>query len=317
MVMEKVPSLRNREGFNRANTFVAPPEELFLVGMDDRQDHYLRDVDKIRHKLDEGMVRNIMHNGVIEAVIVVQEGERVIVVAGRRRVLHAREANRRLVAEGMQPIKVEIKVKRGSHSKLYGIFISENEHRQSDTILGKAQKAEKMRDYSATEDEIAITFGVSPQTIYNWKKLVELDERVLKLVELEQLSPAAALKLHGLAPGEQWKQAQAAMGAAAKSGKKPSGSDIDKQTKPFKPRAPSVKLIAQLVEAQPKGVSSDFLKGLQLGRGMITAADAGVEKVLEKLKAKKPKAEPKAKKKKKKAASKAKKPSVAKRRGAV
>ena len=306
-------SLRSREGFSRGNTFFAPPEELFLVGIDDKKEHFLKDVDKIRHKLDEGMVRNIMYNGVIEAVIVVQEGDRGIVIAGRRRVLHAREANRRLVAEGLQPLKVEIKVKRGSNSKLYGIFISENEHRQSDTLLGKAKKAEKMRDYSASEEEIAVTFGVSEQTIGNWKKLLELDERVLKLVELSHLSPSAALKLHGLAPDEQWKQAEAVVEAAAKSGKKPSGTDIDKQTKPFKPRAPSVKFVTKLIEAKPEGVSSDFLKGLQLGRGMITAADAGVEKVFEALKAKPGKIKPT------KAKTKTAKPKTepAKRRGAA
>jgi ParB family chromosome partitioning protein len=302
-------SLRNREGFKRGNTFYAPPEELFLVGIDDKKEHFLKDVDKVRHQIDEGMVRNIMYNGVLETVLVMQEGERVVVAAGRRRVIHAREANRRLVAEGLQPIKIEIKVKRGSPAKLYGIFISENEHRQNDSFLGKAKKAEKMRDYNATEDEIAITFGVSAQTINNWKKLLELDERVLKLVEKEHLSPSAALKLHGLAPDEQWKQAEAAVKTAAESGKRPSGTDITRQTKPYKPRAPSVKLITQLMEAPPTGVSDDFLKGLQLGRGMITAADAGVEKVFEKLKAK-----PKAKKAKPKAKA---KPAVAKRRGAA
>ena len=92
--------------------------------------------------LSENLVLNIMHHGVIEAVIINKNPETgtVDVVAGRQRVRAAREANKRLRAQGLEPIQVPATVRRAEAADLAGIMVSENEIREGDTAMGRAQK---------------------------------------------------------------------------------------------------------------------------------------------------------------------------------
>lgn len=270
--------------FKRGNTFYAPPESVFIPGVDDEEDHYLTDEDRRLRQPDENMVRNAMVHGILQAVVVTKEGERVTCVAGQRRLLAAREANIRLLAEGKQPISVEVKVKRGTPGELFGVYISENEHRKDESVLSKARKAERMRGMGQTDEEISIAFGASGQTLRNWKKVLELDHRVLKMVAQGEIEAFAAVGFHGLEPDDQYNKACELLEESG--GKKPSRKRVERKVDPDAIKAPAKGLILKMVKAYEEHdeagdhFTQDFLMGMKYARGLISALDAGVEPAL-------------------------------------
>lgn len=192
-------------GAKRLNAFAMPADELTIVGLDTDEgpEHPLYD-ERIKMPLDEGLVRNIRKFGVLETVTVRKNGERVEVVAGRQRVRATREANRRNSEEGLQPILVPVFVKRPrSDGDALGVMISENENRQDDDPLTRAAKASRLLDFGATEEDVAIAFGISRQTVRNLLALMELSDKVKKAVSQRQISATAAIELRDLTHTDQ------------------------------------------------------------------------------------------------------------------
>ena len=258
--------------YKRGDIFYAPPDDVFIPGVDSNDEHPLTDVNKFRHSINEKMVRNLMAHGAIQPIVVTKEGDKVTVVAGRRRLLHLRAANKRLKAEGSEPLTAPCIVRRGDAASLYGVFISENEHRLSDTILGRARKAEHIRQLGRSNDEIADDFGVSSQTVRNWGKILELDPRVLKLIEEGKITELVAIELHGLPSDEQYKLAQEAI-SDAPDGKRPTRKQMTSKVDPDAIQAPAKKVIKQLVSDAPEALPADFLLGVQWARGLLRVED--------------------------------------------
>lgn len=252
--------------YARTSIFLVPPEDIHIPGIDDKKDHYLVDVDAVRHALSETFVLNIMAEGVIEPVIVTKEGSAVVLVSGRRRVLHAREAKRRLVERGLQPVLVPCITKRGDEGDLFGIFVSENEHRMGDSSLGRARKAERMRNLGQSDAQIAVAFGVSQQAVANWKKALELDKRVLAMVDSGAATLSSALEVHGLDPDKQVEVLERA--AAQSTEKKPTRESVRKERNPSALSPPPKKVIAKLLEERPSVLPDDFYAGVEWARGL-------------------------------------------------
>src|SRR3989337_1776752 len=93
----------------RANLFLVDPDDLVVIGLDTNakslNDHYLFDA-TVREPIDETLVASIMTHGIIQPITVQKDGDKILVVAGRRRVRHAREANVRLKKAGAPPVSV-------------------------------------------------------------------------------------------------------------------------------------------------------------------------------------------------------------------
>src|SRR5271166_30696 len=104
------------EGKKDLNLF--DPENVLLV-TDIKSDLYDRRVDD---EPTEEMIRNVMHYGVIEPIVVRknQETGKTEVVAGRMRTKACREANRRLVARGEAPLRIPAVVIRPTAAKAIG-----------------------------------------------------------------------------------------------------------------------------------------------------------------------------------------------------
>lgn len=183
----------------RGNVFLLEPEKLVLVT---ETDHPLYDP-RVHDDPEESLIRNIMVYGVIEPVIVRVNGDAVEVVAGRQRVKASIEANKRLYAEGKEKIRIPCIVRRGQEADLFGVTVSENEQRRDDNPLAKADKAQRLLNMGKTEEDVAIAFGVSTQTIKNWLKLQELSAPVRNAVERGEISATAAGELAGLSGEEQ------------------------------------------------------------------------------------------------------------------
>lgn len=147
----------------KTNVLTFEPENLHLVT---DKTHPLYD-ERIHLPISEAMVLNIMDQGVLEPIIVWKDPETGLscVVDGRQRVRHTLEANKRLLKEGKEPLLVPAVAKRGSAVRMAQAMVSANEIRQADTPLGRAKKMADALERGHDEDDLALMFGVSVQTV--------------------------------------------------------------------------------------------------------------------------------------------------------
>jgi ParB family chromosome partitioning protein len=165
---------------------------------------------------DEAMVRNIRHRGVLETILVHKDPEtgEVIVVDGRRRVIAAREANRRLRDEGLAPIMVPALPKRGKQAELAGMMVATNEHREHDSPINRAEKMQRLRDLGYDDEQIAAEFRVEPPTVAASLRLLDCTAAVRDALEADQITVSHALKLAKLSPDEQREKVKVLIAAA-------------------------------------------------------------------------------------------------------
>lgn len=159
--------------------------------------------------LDEGMVLNVKALGVLQPIIVRRNGERdgvaiMEVVAGRQRVRAAREANKRLAAEGstLRHLVPGI-VKRADDVTLFATIIAENEARQDTTPMGRANMLSRLLAMGASEADAAVAFKVAPSTIRNWLGLLDCDKSVQQAVESGALPATTAAQEFSRMPREE------------------------------------------------------------------------------------------------------------------
>ena len=147
----------------KTNVLAFEPEKLHLVT---DKTHPLYD-ERIHLPISEAMVLNIMDQGVLEPIIVWKDPETGLscVVDGRQRVRHTLEANKRLSKLGKEPLLVPGVPKRGSAIRMAQAMVSANEIRQADTPLGRAKKMADALERGHDEDDLALMFGVSVQTV--------------------------------------------------------------------------------------------------------------------------------------------------------
>jgi ParB family chromosome partitioning protein len=183
----------------RGDVLFFDPEDLVIVT---DKANALYD-ERVEFEVDEKTVRNIMVNGVLQPVLGRRNGEKVEIVAGRQRVLAAREANKRLLKEGAEPVTVPVLWKRGDDATMLGIMISENEIRRDDTPMTKARKLQRLIDLGKSKKECAVLFGVSTVTVTNKLALLECAPQVQKAVESNVVSAEVAQTLSKLSHKEQ------------------------------------------------------------------------------------------------------------------
>lgn len=209
-----------------------PPEKLVIVGIDclDSQRPELADPDRIRIPIDEEMVKSIARFGVRVPVLIRKfDGDKnVYVVAGRRRVLHAREANRR--AGGDAPVLVPCMPEKNDP---IASLVIENEFRVNNTPLMKARQAQRLLDRGYDEAQVAAMCGVKVGTIPIWRALVATPPSVQRAVEENKITATVAVEIAKLPPADQ----DAALAEAIKSGR--GGDTLERVRLMRKPRPAS------------------------------------------------------------------------------
>lgn len=185
----------------KTNVLNFVPEKLHLIT---DKTHPLYD-ERVHLPIDEGMVLNIKELGVLEPITVWKDPENGLtcVVAGRQRVRHTLEANKLLLKEGKKPLLVPAVVKRGSANQMAKYMVSENEIRRPDTPLGRAKKMSEALDRGQDENDLAVLFGCSVQTVRATLSLLDATQAVRDAVESGTLTVTQARQLGTLPPEEQ------------------------------------------------------------------------------------------------------------------
>lgn len=274
-----------------ASTFKLDPDEVVIIGLDtkDGPEHPRYD-ERVNLPLKEETVLNFMTIGVHTPIVVCKTDNGVEVDDGRRRVLHAREANKRLRALGEQPIVLLALPKRGDDAFHQTLGVVLNEHREDDGILEKITKAKRLYDRLGGDQDalhkVAGAFGVTGNAVKGWLKIDELPASVKNAVKQGILSAHAASKLHGLdkeerdAKLEELKESHASTGKRATASQAAKGTQNDKSHK--RPSGKRLTVLAdnlteyidEDVDPQEQGNSyfDGILLGIKIALGDDTAA---------------------------------------------
>lgn len=180
----------------KTNVLMFEPENLHLVT---DKSHPLYD-ERIHLPINEAMVLNIMDQGVLEPIIVWKDPETGLSCVVVR---HTLEANKRLLKEGKEPLLVPAVAKRGSAVRMAQAMVSANEIRQADTPLGRAKKMADALERGHDEDDLALMFGVSVQTVRATLSLLDATQAVRDAVESGTVTVTQARQLASLKPEEQ------------------------------------------------------------------------------------------------------------------
>lgn len=163
----------------RGSVFMIDPESLVLV---DDKEHPLYDP-RVNADLNPSFVKNVTVRGVIKPVIIRKEGDKAIVIDGRQRVRAAREANKKINAEGGVTLRIPCIIKRTDDDTAASMMVELNEHRVADGLVTKAFKAQRLLNRGLSNEAVADSFGVSTSTLRNWLLLADCHPKVRAAVE--------------------------------------------------------------------------------------------------------------------------------------
>ncbi len=239
---------------SRISAYLVPPE--FLTMITDKK-HALYD-ERVNLPLDMALVKSLMAVGSKVPIIVKKDGDKLLIVEGRQRYKAALKANELLKKDGCEPLKVKVYIESGTDVEMFGLSILTNELRQQDGVLEKAAKCKRYLDMGRTEEEAAVTFGVTRVTISNWVKINALPAAIRKAVETGKLSVTAAAKLAELEAGKQADalkkmletpgKATVSKAKAIKGGKKKKGKKEKAKRSPLDPEFVAADVQAKLRE---------------------------------------------------------------------
>jgi hypothetical protein len=194
---------------SRLNAFHMDPDKLTIIGIDtnDGPEHRLYDK-TLRHEIDENFIESLKLYGNITPIEVEKDGDQVLVIDGRRRVLHVRELNRRLREAGvveLQRVKV-MAPKRVEEYEALGALIAANAHRMQDSPMENARKLVRFLNLGRSEQEAAVTFNVTLTTVKIWLKLVDLDKSVQAAVDDGTIAATTAAQVFAPMPRAKQKE---------------------------------------------------------------------------------------------------------------
>lgn len=184
----------------KTNVLMFEPEKLHLVT---DKTHLLYD-ERINLPIDEGMVLNIKELGVLEPIIVWKDPEigLTCVVAGRQRVKHTLEANKLLLKEGKDPLLVPGLLSAGQQIRWLNTWSAKTKFADLIHPLAGLKMSDAL-DRGLDEDDIAVLFGCSVQTVRATLSLLDATRAVRDAVESGTVTVTRARQLASLKPEEQ------------------------------------------------------------------------------------------------------------------
>jgi ParB family chromosome partitioning protein len=198
----------------------------------------------------------------LEPVGITKDGGEPIVLYGRQRVKAARQANIKLLEQGIDPLKVPCVVKKGDEADLFSLTCSENENRKDDSILAKAKKVQRLYNMGKGKKDAAQIFGVSVQAVSNWEKILDLSGKCQRAIENGQITASAAAKLSDLPRKEQDEKLDELL--TESKGKRPTGSKAaSKATGEKKPKSRTYNQIRKVMESDEYDIPPDAWETLK------------------------------------------------------
>lgn len=179
--------------------FLADPRELVLI---EDPNHHLYSP-RIHLPPDEHIVLGMIEHGVELDVLVQSEGGQAVVVDGRRRVVNAREAARRMEADGVPALRIGVKLVRGKSHRMVEKMALTNAHRRENDPVEEARLMARMIEAGRTESEVAAFYGVGTRTVENRLALLDLVPHLQDAVANGAVAATAALAVAGKSEKEQ------------------------------------------------------------------------------------------------------------------
>jgi len=207
----------------RANIFMVDPDALYMEREPGKKHYDTR----VNNGFNERIVVGMLEFGVKQTVSVEKCGDKIVVIDGRQRVINAREAKRRQVESGAPSLLVPCKVERGDEAKLFKIGIITNEHRIPEDVVSQAHKIQAYMDKGYSEDDAAELWGMTPQTVRNRLKVLELSPAVQAAIVSKEIKVTKALKLRGLSHADQDKKLNAPAPAARPRTRRPKKKHVE------------------------------------------------------------------------------------------
>ena len=181
----------------------APPEgvlqaDVYLIDTNADQPRKTFDEEKLKELAD-----SIARHGMVQPIIVRQNGDRYVIVAGERRFRAARMA-------GLTQVPVIVKA--FDDAQVMEVALIENLQRENLNPIEEAAAIRfLMEQHDLTQEEVAKRLAKSRPAIANALRLLNLSEGVQEYVRTGQLSAGAARALVGVKdPGKQHALAQEA-----------------------------------------------------------------------------------------------------------
>lgn len=213
------------------------PNVVVIIGIDtdDGPSHPQFDKQSNAAPVLEADVRFTVKHGVIQNVLCKRDGDRLIVVAGRGRTRQLREANKRLIADGVKPWLLPVFIVQGDEEKMLALRHGENSHRRDQDPMDRAKDAYDLSQ-KMPEQEAADVLGLGLQQFRNSIKLLDLAPAVAKLVTSQDLSPTAAVVMVGMSEADQ--TAKIAEIMTSTNGAKPTVRDVKAKVREANGKAP-------------------------------------------------------------------------------
>jgi hypothetical protein len=181
-----------------STAFTVDPTEVLIIGIDTGHknitEHSLFDGERNAMPLDEETVQNFITLGCVQPVCIQQEEIGWVVIDGRQRVRHLREANARRVEQGLKPYRLPVVVNKDNERDLL-LEESLNTHRRDDTILTKAFRALAMTARNMDMADVMNALGVSESTVKNFVRLARADKSLHNALREGKVKPAVAYRI--------------------------------------------------------------------------------------------------------------------------
>jgi len=188
-------------------TFKIRPEDITVI-TDEK--HELFD-ERVYEPANAELAHSLDAHGNENPVILWKDGNRLVLVAGRRRVKAALLVREWRHKNGEPEFFLKAFVKSGTVHEMQRIMFSENAHRKDLEPLQRAKQMHRaLTRFGWNVDELAAAFACSTATVKTNLKLIDADTVVQEAVENKDISAATASKLTDL-PREKQKETLATM----------------------------------------------------------------------------------------------------------
>ena len=180
------------------------PNVPVIIGLDteDGPSHTLYDGESNDSPLVEADVLFTYEHGVLQPVSCKRDGKRLLVVFGRGRTRLLREANKRRIADGLEPWLLPVQIVQGDTVKMLALKHGENSHRREQNPMARARAAYDLAQ-QMPEEKAAVVMGLGVPQFRNVIKLLDLAPAVAKEVTKGTISASAATPLTTLSEVEQ------------------------------------------------------------------------------------------------------------------